>query len=216
MKKVGQPMVSASTPASGPTHTRPTEAKADSSANCVAVKRWLHRLISKATKAAVPMPPDRFSSTTTSSRPPSTGVGWASLTKPQSKAGSTSPAPISPRPPSASHQKPRLLAICSTPKSSSARHSPSLIISSAAQQRAADGQPQADDLVDHAHLGRRKAHALEQEGREQRARKGIAQLVEHDQHQHGRRAAVAEVVAQTRPAGCRSAPAARPRPPAAA
>jgi hypothetical protein len=65
MKKAGQPMVSASTPASGPTQTRPTDAKADSSANCVAVKRWLHRLIRKARKAAVPMPPDRFSKATT-------------------------------------------------------------------------------------------------------------------------------------------------------
>ena len=91
MKKVGQPMLSASTPASGPTQTRPTDAKADSSANCVAVKRWLHRLIRKATNAAVPMPPDMFSNATTISSPPSTGVGAASATKPQSNAGSVGP-----------------------------------------------------------------------------------------------------------------------------
>ena len=124
MKKAGQPIDSASTPASGPTHTRPTDAKALSSAYCVAVKRWLHRLIRKATKAAVPMPPDRFSKAMTISSPPSTGVGCASFTKPQSKAGSTRPG-ISPLPLTASHQKPRLLAICSTPNSSSERHSPS-------------------------------------------------------------------------------------------
>ena len=61
MKNAGQPIDCASTPASGPTQTRPTEAKALSSAYWVAVKRWLHRLIRNATKAAVPMPPDRFS-----------------------------------------------------------------------------------------------------------------------------------------------------------
>jgi hypothetical protein len=38
-KNDGQPIVSAMTPASGPTQTRPTDANADSSANCVAVKR---------------------------------------------------------------------------------------------------------------------------------------------------------------------------------
>ena len=110
MKKVGQPMLSASTPASGPTQTRPTEAKAESSANCVAVKRWLHRLIRKATKAAVPMPPERFSKATTISRPPSTGVGAASATKPQSKAGSVVPGMHALAADTASHQKPRLLA----------------------------------------------------------------------------------------------------------
>ncbi len=51
MKKAGQPMLCASTPASGPTHTRPSDAKALSSANCVAVKRWLPKLIMKVTKA---------------------------------------------------------------------------------------------------------------------------------------------------------------------
>ena len=40
MKKVGQPIDSASTPASGPTHTRPTDANALSIANWVAVNRF--------------------------------------------------------------------------------------------------------------------------------------------------------------------------------
>ena len=128
MKNAGQPIDSASTPASGPTQTRPTEANADSKAYCVAVKRWLHRLIKNATKAAVPMPPDRFSAAITSSSPPSTGAAWASLTKPQSKAGITTPLSW-PLPFTASHQKPRLLSICNTPKPISARHSPRRSIS---------------------------------------------------------------------------------------
>ena len=128
MKNAGQPIDSASTPASGPTQTRPTDAKADRSANWVAVKRWLHRLIRKATNAAVPMPPEMFSKATTINRPPSTGVAWASATRPQSKAGIVRPG-ITPLPLTASHQKPRLLSSCSTPKSISARHRPSLSIS---------------------------------------------------------------------------------------
>ena len=59
-------------PAARPRPGRPTRTPI-SSANWVAVKRWLHRLIRKATKAAVPMPPERFSKAITISRPPSTG-----------------------------------------------------------------------------------------------------------------------------------------------
>ena len=159
MKKSGQPIASASTPASGPTQTRPTEAKALSSANCVAVKRWLHRPSGSATKAAVPMPPEMFSTAITISRPPSTGVACASSTKPESNGRDRRAPAAAPCPPTASHQKPTLLAICSTPNSISARHKPELEHQRAAEQRAADGQPQADDLVDHADLGRAEGHA---------------------------------------------------------
>ena len=82
----------------------------------------------KATKAAVPMPPLMFSKATTISRPPSTGVGVASCTKPQSKAGSVVPG-STPFPLTASHQKPRLDSSCSTPNSMRLRHRPSFSIS---------------------------------------------------------------------------------------
>ena len=74
------------------------------------------------------MPPDRFSAAITISRPPSMSVACASETKPQSNGGSVKPG-SAPLPCTASHQKPRLLAICSTPNSSSARHRPSFSIS---------------------------------------------------------------------------------------
>ncbi len=122
-KKPGQPIDSASTPASGPTQTRPIEANALSKANWVALKRRLHRLIRKATNAAVPMPLVMFSLAIAMSRPPSTGVASASLTMPQSNGGMTSPG-STPRPCTDSHQKPRLPSICNTPKTRSERQSP--------------------------------------------------------------------------------------------
>jgi hypothetical protein len=141
------------------------------------------------------MPPDRFSKAITISSPPSTGVGALSCTKPQSKAGSTSPG-ISPLPAVASHQKPRLLAICKHAEQQQRTPQPQLEHQQPAQQRAADGQPQADHLVDHADLGRAVGHALEQEGRHQRAGEGVAQLVQHDEDEEGRRPGLAEVAAQ--------------------
>ena len=74
------------------------------------------------------MPPEMFSKAITISSPPSTGVACASFRKPQSKAGTVSPG-SAPWPCTASHQKPRLLAICSTPNSISERHSPRRSIS---------------------------------------------------------------------------------------
>jgi hypothetical protein len=188
MKKVGQPMVSASTPASGPTHTRPTDAKADSIANWVAVKRWLHRLIRKARKAAVPMPPDRFSKATTiSSRRPPGGLGQRRSPSRRPAASPGSCPCLGGQPPEAQvaghlqHAEQQQRA----PQAQAQHQRPP-------SRRTADGQPQADDLVDHAHLGRAEGHGLQQEGRQQRAGEGITQLVEHDEQQDGRRAGVAK------------------------
>ena len=69
-----------------------------------------------------------FSLATAISSPPSTGVSFASLSRPMSKAGTTRPGKA-PAPCRASHQKPALLAICSRPKAISARARPSLSIS---------------------------------------------------------------------------------------
>ena len=106
------------------------------------------------------MPPDRFSKAVTISSPPSTGVGCASCLK----------TPVEGRRHQAGHQalaldrqppEARLLAAAARQKSSSARWQ--LQHQQPAEQRAADGQPQADDL-DHAHLGRAEGHALQQKG----------------------------------------------------
>ena len=75
-----------------------------------------------------------------------------------------------------------------------------------AEQRAANGQPQTDDLVDHSHLGGAEGHALEQEGRHQAAGEGVAQLVEHDQPQEGGRTRLAEVAAQAAEQGLEARP----------
>ena len=48
----------------GPTYTRPTADSADSKANWVAENDLLHRVINRATNAAVPIPPHRFSKKT--------------------------------------------------------------------------------------------------------------------------------------------------------
>jgi hypothetical protein len=58
-----------------------------------------------------------------------------------------------------------------------------------ADEGAEDGEPDADDLVGDADLFLREAHALDQEGRGQAAGEGVAELVQDDQRQEGRRPA---------------------------
>ena len=152
-RKSGQPIDSASTPASGPTQTRPTDANALNSANCVAVKRWLHSAIRqrdegrRAHAAGDVLGRDHQQQAAVHRR------GLRELHEPQVERRDREPRQL-PLPRTASHQKPTLLAICRTPNSISARHSPSLQHQRAAEQRAADREPQADDLVDHADFGR--------------------------------------------------------------
>ena len=60
-KKTVQPRSETRTPAGGPTNTRPTDERADRIAYWVALNLLLQMAIKKATKAAVPMPPQIFS-----------------------------------------------------------------------------------------------------------------------------------------------------------
>jgi len=53
--------------------------KADNSANCVAENSCLHNAINKATKAAVPKPPHRFSTATTVAMNATCGAASASI-----------------------------------------------------------------------------------------------------------------------------------------
>ena len=141
------------------------------------------------------MPLAMFSAAMTSKRPPSTGVACTSLTKPQSNAGTTRPrqhaAAVHGEPPEAevAHHLQHAEGEQRAPKAQ-AQHQ------GAAEQRAADRQPQADHLVDDADLGRRVAHALQQERRHQRPGEGVAELVEDDEGEERRRARLSEVVAQ--------------------
>ena len=60
-KKTVQPRSATKNPAGGPTNTRPTDERADRIAYWVALNLLLQIAIKKATKAAVPMPPQIFS-----------------------------------------------------------------------------------------------------------------------------------------------------------
>ena len=210
MKNAGQPIDCASTPASGPTQTRPTEAKALSSANWVALKRWLHRLIRNARKAAVPMPLVMFSLAIAISRPPSTGVASASLTKPQSNGGIVRPG-SAPRPFTASHQKPRLPSICRMPNSSSARHRPRRSISAPAISAPTIVSHRPITLLTTPTSAVLYCIACSRNGVSSAPANASPQLVEHDEGEEGRGARLREVAASGRRAGSRSGPAAPPR-----
>ena len=141
------------------------------------------------------MPLVMFSLAIAISRPPSTGVGSASLTKPQSNAGIDEPgqrvAAVQREPPEAEvaehlqdaeqHQR--------APQAEPDHER-------AADQRAGDRQPQADHLVDDADLGRAVVHRLEQERRQQRAGERVAELVEDDEGEERQRAGLREVARQ--------------------
>ena len=146
----------AATPATGPTQTRPMEASADKSANCVAVNRMSHRAMSRATKAAVPMPPARFSSRDHQGHAGQTG--WVNREPPEAQVGDgLSHAEDQQRSPQAES--------CEQPAASEPAH---------------EGGQKAHAFVHGAHLGRTKAHATNQECRGEAAGEGIAELVEND------------------------------------
>ena len=202
-------------PAARPRPGRPTRTRC-SSANCVAREALVaqaHQERDEGRGAHAAASGSRRRSPAAGRRRPASHA--TSLTKPQSNAGIVRPGSAS-RPLTASHQKPRLLTICSTPKQHQRAPQPEPQHQRAAEQRAADRQPQPDHLVDDADLGRAVVHRLQQERRHQRAGERVAELVEHDESEKRAGAGLREVAAQPAEQGLELRRAAPPRRPAAA